>query len=534
MIKRRDFLAFIGRSTALAAAVGPLELLAGCAHKPSHGALPFSPLAPSLKDEFAVANGFTYELLIKWGEQINTKGQKFGFNNDFIAYKPLSTSNPNEGILWVNHEYNNPLMMYGLEGKDPWSLKTKENVKLERESVGGSLLHIKYQNKKWVVQKNSSYNRRIDAYTPIKFSKNTKVFNSTHAIGTFGNCSGGMTPWGTFLSGEENYHHFVGEVAFSENGERVKTKSKDPLSWDNVVDLPPEHYGWVVEIEPTTGKATKHISLGRFAHEGAKCVAAKDGRCVVYLGDDANDEHFYKFISDKPGTLDSGILYVANIEKKQWIPLDVNLNSNLKAKFKDQTQLLIRTREAAKMVDATPLDRPEGCDIDPITGAVFLNCTNNKKRGRPHGSIHKFVEQNNDYLSLNFSHSVFVTGGEDSGISCPDNIAFDKKGNLWIATDISDEALGKGEYEFHGNNALFYIPMSGEFAGQIMRVANAPVEAELTGPCFSPDGKTLFLSIQHPGGAARSLKEISSHWPEGGSSIPKPSVVAINLPEILL
>jgi secreted PhoX family phosphatase len=287
-----------------------------------------------------------------------------------------------------------------------------------------------------------------------------------------------------------------------------------------------------VEVNPKTGDAKKLVSLGRFCHEGACTVKAKDGRVVVYMGDDANNECFYKFISNSSDSLESGTLYVAQLEEGKWIPLDMN-NPILSKKFKNQTELLIRTREAAKLVKGTLMDRPEDCKIDPITGHVFLNCTNNLQAGRPYGSIHKFVEKNNDYTSLEFTSSILLHGGLDSKIACPDNMAFDKKGNLWITNDISEDEVGKGVYKSFGNNALFYIPMKGPDSGKAFRVAQAPMDAELTGPCFSDDGKTLFLSVQHPGARTKSLDSLTSHWPDGGTSIPKPSVVAIDLPDFV-
>ena len=161
------------------------------------------------------------------------------------------------------------------------------------------------------------------------------------------------------------------------------------------------------------------------------------------MGDDANDECFYKFISNAPDSLETGTLYVAQLETGKWIPLDIK-NPQLKNKFKNQTELLIRTREAAKLVNATKMDRPEDCEIDPITGHVFLNCTNNVPAGRPYGSIYKFVEKDNDYTSLEFSSSIFIHGGLDSKIACPDNMVFDKKGNLWVTNDISEDEIGTG------------------------------------------------------------------------------------------
>jgi secreted PhoX family phosphatase len=185
------------------------------------------------------------------------------------------------------------------------------------------------------------------------------------------------------------------------------------------------------------------------------------------------------------------------------------------------------------LVGATKMDRPEDCEIDPITGHIFLNCTNNVPAKRPYGAVYKFIEKNSDYESLEFESSIFVRGGFESKIACPDNMAFDKKGNLWITTDISESEIGSEVYKTFGNNALFYMPMSGPDSGKAFRVAQAPVDAELTGPCFSEDGKTLFISVQHPGARSKTLMDLTSHWPEGGVSIPRPSVVAIKIPEYL-
>lgn len=529
---RRDFLMFVGRGTMLA-------LAASCA-SPSLNTLSSSGssnnkligLQPSLEDKLKLANGFDYSVLASWKDQINASGDRFGYNNDFIAYIPLE-NRTNEGLMWVNHEYVHPLFTSGHVIDDNYFRKTKEQATAEMKEVGGSIVHIKKNGKRWEVVKNSQYNRRLDAFTPIPFSKQTEIFRSKTAIGTLANCAGGVTPWGTFLTCEENYQNFFGEAVYEKDGTRVYQSAKWTMGWDIHYSHPPEHYGWVVEINPKTGESKKLVSLGRFSHEGACTVKAKDGRVVVYMGDDANDECFYKFISDKPDSLDSGTLYVAQLETGTWIPLTTH-HPKLKNKFKNQTELLIRTRDAAKLVNATKMDRPEDCEIDPITGHIFLNCTNNVPKGRPYGSIVKFIENNNDYTSLNFSSSIFLHGGADSKIACPDNLAFDKKGNLWVTNDISEDEIDNGPYKGYGNNALFYIPMSGPDAGKSFRVAQAPMDAELTGPCFSDDGKTLFLSVQHPGAKTKSLNSLTSHWPDGGNSIPRPSVVAIELPGFVL
>lgn len=522
---RRDFLLFTGRSSALI-------FLASCATPITNLLNPNSKLTgliPSFDDQLLLAPGFSSKVLISWNDPINQK-EFFGFNNDFIAYLPFDDSNPDEGYMWVNHEYVHPYFVSGHipeEGK----LKTKEQADIEMKALGGSILHIKKENNEWTVLKNSPKNRRIDANTPIAFANNVTVKGSKIAYGTYANCAGGVTPWKTFLTCEENYQNCFGETLYDENGLETHESGRIDSAWDHHYKRPPEHYGWVVEINPFTNKLQKLTDLGRFSHEGACVTKALDGRIVVYMGDDKADECFYKFISNKKDSLDEGVLYVASLEKQKWIPISLE-NPLLKNKFKTKLDMLIRTREAALIVGGTPLDRPEDCKIDPITGHVYLNCTNNSKQKRPFGSIYKFIEKNNDYASLDFQSSIFLQGGEESLVICPDNMAFDKLGNIWVTTDISEDKIGLGDYKNFGNNALFYIPMKGMNAGKAVRVAQGPKDCELTGPCFSPDGKTLFLSVQHPGEGSTS-KKITSHWPLGGNSVPKPSVVAISIPENL-
>ena len=247
-----------------------------------------------------------------------------------------------------------------------------------------------------------------------------------------------------------------------------------------------------------------------------------DGRLVVYTGDDSNDECLYKFIGAKPDDLKEGTLYVANTEKGEWISLDYKEQSILQEHFADQTEVLVRLREAAKLVGATPLNRPEDIEIDPLTGHVLISLTNNL------GSIMKIEEENGDKSALKFKAETYLAGREETGLACPDNMAFDPQGNLWITSDISGSAVNKEPYLPFGNNGLFLVPAAGEYKGQVLQIASAPVDAELTGPFFSPDGKTLFLSVQHPGEKGKGLDNLTSHWPAGGNNTPKPSVVAIS------
>jgi secreted PhoX family phosphatase len=501
---RREFLQFLGVSGVLATA--PLDLWATKEKRTGFNSLP-----PNLLDKFVTMDGLDYKVLIRWGEQINAT-EKFGFNNDFIAYHPLKKDN---AILWVNHEYVHPLFINGIE-------RTKKNVDDERLEVGGTLIEVKNEKGFWSVVKNSKYNRRLTANTEIPFAWDLPIKGSKTAIGTLAGCAGGKTPWGTILSCEENYDMFWGER------DRKGVVTKSYLGWDEIYSLPPEHYGWVVEIEPLTGKAKKLVSMGRFCHECAAVTKAKNGKVVAYSGDDTNNEHFYKFISDSESSLEKGKLYVANLEKGEWLSLDINEQEILKKTFKDQTEVQIYAREAAKLVGATALDRPEDIEFDPLTGNVLVTLTNNKSKNNYYGSILKIMEKDGDPGALKFSHGTFLTGGKESGFACPDNMIFDPKGNLWFTCDISGEAIEKGPYTGFGNNSLFVFLRSGARAGEIIRVASGPMDAEFTGPCFSPDYKTLFLSVQHPGELSTSKENPTSHWPDGG--MPRPSVVTLQGP----
>ncbi len=512
---RRQFLTFMGQGLLAASSLSLGGSLLLACNRSKEKSLPFQPLSPTQKDEFILAQGLKYSLLIEWDQVINTKGERFGFNNDYTKFIPIDASN---GIIWVNHEYADPLFVSKYDGKKP---KTKAQVDLERKSVGGSILRIQKNpnTTQWEIIPNHPLNRRITAETKIPFITERAIAGSKTATGTLANCAGGLTPWGSILTCEENYQYIYGEI--------------QSYQWERYYPNPTEHYGWVVEVNVQTGEAKKLTSLGRFSHESATVVQAKDGRCVVYSGDDANNECLYKFIADKKGSLHQGTLYAADTVKGRWISLDYQSNPLLKTHFKDQTDVLIHTRKAAKLLGATPLDRPEDIEMDPKTKAIFVALTNNKKEGNYYGSLLKIKEKNNDPLSLEFNASTFITGGRDSTLACPDNLAFDPKGNLWIANDISAKSINHGPYAGFGNNALFFCPMSGPNTGNLFQVASAPVNAELTGISFTPDGQTLFLSVQHPGELSPSFAQAKSHWPHGGNQIPKPAVVQIELATLL-
>ncbi|WP_394749337.1 PhoX family protein [Spongiimicrobium salis] len=536
---RRTFISFLGKASLGAAIPTPFLISCGNTTTPATakdassedlerlGQVIIEALAPTDKDDLVLTKGLTYETIIKWGDKISDQ-DTFGFNNDFTCFLPFDENDPKDGLLWVNHEYVNPLFVSGFnrhQFKNPEEHRTREQVDREMYDVGGSIVRIKEENGTWKVVENDPHNRRITAKTPIPLNWDSPVQGVSTVIGTHSNCSGGITPWRTFLTCEENYDALFGETTYDENN--VATHKPSRWGWEGFYEYPPEHYGWVVEVNPKDGSAQKHIALGRFAHECCTLYELEDKRVVAYTGDDKSDEHLYKFISSEPGSLKEGILYVADTVNGKWLPLDWKSQEVLKSTFKDQTEVLVRAREAAKLLGATPLNRPEDIEIDPITGNILVSLTNNKGKNDLHGSILKIEETEGKFDALTFTASTYMAGGEENGFSCPDNLAFDLSGNLWFTSDMSGRSMNKGAYLPFKNNSLFLIPRHGKDAGKVIRVVSAPRDAELTGPWFSPDGKTLFLSVQHPGEQTRDLENPTSQWPFDGDKIPKPAVVAI-------
>ena len=511
-MNRRDFLNFLGKGvfvTSFSPAV--LKAMGNITSQSSKLGI-----APSRLDEVILAPGLEYEILISWGDKISAK-DKFGFNNDYIGF--VQGSKKSEGFLWVNHEYVHPLFF----SSKPAEQKTLSDIKKEMYNVGGSFFKIKRKRGKWDIDLSDSLNKRVSALDKIEFDNGIIIKGSDTGVGTLANCSGHITPWKTVLTCEENYDMFYGERN-RKDGSIIKSSYN--LGWIKHFPFPPEHYGWVVEIDPFSNKKRKLISLGRCAHECAHLKELDDGRLVVYTGDDIDNGCIYKFVSNNPKDLTNGTLYVASLETKKWIPLEYDKHTILQKEFDSQLEVLTYLREASKLVGGTELDRPEDIDIDPLSQGVFIALTNNYSKNNLHGSILKITERDNKHDAEEFEFEYLVSGGEETGFSCPDNLIFDKIGNLWFTSDITGSKLNTPSYEKFGNNGLFVLLRNGDFAGKIIQVASAPVEAEFTGPCFSPDWKTLFLSVQHPGEKSRSLDNLTSTWPKvkGG---PKPSVITI-------
>jgi uncharacterized protein len=463
-------------------------------------------------DELNLASGFKYKVLLKTGDIISKKNELFGDCCDFIHFQEIGFDS---GLLWVNHEYVVSNLLHGrsVSAKD----KTKEMVDLERSMVGGSLVEIKRDNSGWGVHSRSEKSFRLDANSEIPL---VGPVEGT-AIGTFANCSGGFTPWGTILSCEENVENFY------------ESDPNKGYGWSRYYSFDPKHYGWVVEIDPKTKRAKKLTSLGRFAHEVALFERSNKGHAVIYLSDDAEGECLYKFISknkidsgDNSKLLHEGELFVASLEQGKWLSLSPENNvlyNHKSGKFKTLENILLNTRQAAKVVGGTPLGRPEG--LVSWNGMILVALTNYASTKDYHGKILSLKETGeNKFLAKDF-----YVGGPGSGMSCPDNIATSPDGSLWVCMDISGKYIGKYPYKEFPRNAMVKLSLDESGSLKSKSLFLAPNEAEVTGPCFHPEGKDLFVSVQHPGELSwKKGNKLTSNWPLGGDSSPLSSVVCIS------
>ncbi|MCM3668291.1 DUF839 domain-containing protein [Mesobacillus maritimus] len=521
---RRSFLTYMGTGTAaIVAATSGLEAFVPKASaatanhlmdgQPKGGkgkplTVPFKEINRSWENDLLLPKGYSYNIVASYGDVINSKGEKFGDAADLTVYFPIDSleggTNSEEGLIWVNHEFPEPDNYMQILGINPDTYNKKdlakypEFLKMQKEAVGGSVIHVKKEKGKWTLVQDDKYNRRVDGTTPIQLTGpaagSSAVKGAKTVEGSLGNCSGGLTLWNTALSCEEN------------------TEYGDDYGWPNFTD---EHYGWVMEVDPFDAKAPvrKHTALGRFAHENAAMGQTKDGRVVVYMGDDSRGECFYKFVSKKKyhpnnrkanfDLLEEGTLYVADLGAQKWIALDYETNEDLqnyekdgKKFFTSQADVLTYAREAAAAVGGTKLDRPEDVEIHPIDGSVFLSLTNNSKHGNFHGQIYRFVPANSDHGSDKFTFEVFIAGGQQSGITCPDNLHFDSKGNLWVVEDYS--ATEDNQYAQYKNCGVFMVPTDGKNYGKPFQFASGPQGCEVTGPWLTPDERTLFVDVQHP------------------------------------
>jgi uncharacterized protein len=566
------------------------------------GRLTFTRVPPGTVDRVTVPAGYTYAVLIGWGDPLHggdlaknplsitpeEQERRFGYNNDFVAFLPI-VGRRDRGLLWVNHEHTEGANMFpGYDAGNP----TRDQVGVELAAHGGTVVEVRRRSDgRWTYEQGGSFNRRITATTPIGMSgpaaghrllKTTDDPSGTRALGMLNNCGGGTTPWGTVLTAEENFNQYfanadaVADPVLKASHRRYGiSATASERRWERFeprFDLAREpneahRFGWIVEVDPRDPDSAplKRTALGRFKHEAATVVLSKTNRVVVYSGDDEAFEHVYKFVSDRAfdaggnrsnmSLLDSGTLHVARFDDDGtgvWLPLRHG-DPRLGSAFDSQGEVLIRVREAADRLGATKMDRPEDIETNPVTGSVFMVMTNNPDRvetappdkpgtgtnaanprpGNRYGHIIEVLEGGADAAATTFQWRIFMLCGprgdhtrtvagyptdQVSDIAAPDNLAFDRAGNMWIATDGQPSAIKQ-------NDALHAVATAGPERGKLLTFLTGPVGAEIAGPCVAADDRVLFVSVQHPGRGG-TLAAPASQWPDS-KGYPRPSVVVV-------
>jgi uncharacterized protein len=535
-----------------------------------------------------------------FGTDITGKELVFGYNCDYSAFFPFG-GKADEGVIYVSHEYLVPFFNSDWTPAmnaswNPLVEPYRSMMKREKEELGGSLVHIKLGRNGWGVVKGSRFNRRFYADGP-EIPYTGPVVGSgllpegDVGLGTLGNCSGCHTPWGTVLTCEENPQSFglkrgvplvfsMGWIRDDESEEGINYYVGEP----GVNALPAGHpaagaavekpyYSYVTEIDPFTGEAVKHTALGRIHHENVAIALGPGGHVVAYTGDDAPaaDGMFFKYVSNRPyrpgmpraeamRLLADGQLYVA-----QWLPVANVGDGGAVAKegtgrwhpldMSDPESCAFTTRWVEQNIVAANggdlrqfrVPRAEDCEVLPSDRrSVLIALTS--ARGRPaavdpaaYGVVRLLQEDTIDPHNATFRWTDLLDGGQDSGFASPDNMGFSSPQELWVVTDISTSSLNATPdrgFNWHMNNAIFYVPLEGRNRNVAFRFANAPVEAELTGPTFNQQQRTLFLNVQHPGenssGDPANPLHYRSWWPYGNRTAqsgtpakPAPSLVAI-------
>lgn len=550
----------------------------------------FIQISASTADTIKLPEGFEWETLISWGDPLwsnvsefdqesrgtaLSQAQSFGDNNDGMA---VFIKN-GRTVLAVNNEYTNRAIIWGnrAEGK----ATNDDDIKKGKMAHGVSIFEITSTDSGWKLVKDSSLNRRITPDTIMKLTGPAASSNllqtkddtsGTVTKGTWNNCGNGETPWGTYLTCEENFNgYFSSSDENYERTDEMKRYGVNLNDWgygwakiDERFDISKHQNesnraGYVVEIDPFDPSSTpkKRTALGRFKHENADVVIAADGRVVVYMGDDERGEFLYRFVSDEryavgsdySDLLDSGTLYVARFMDDlsgNWIPLNPDTTGM------SADEIAVNTRIAGSRVKATTMDRPEWVASNPRKVESYVALTNNKNRGiKPnaggdetpvggpnpreanvYGQILRWQPDNEDHASDSFTWSLFALAGNpdvhdnlnagspnvNSGnmFNSPDGMMFDSKGLLWIQTD--GNYSNEGDFAGHGNNQM----LAGDtLTGEIRRFLVGPKEAEITGMAWSPDRRTMFVGVQHPG------ERGNSHYPDGGTSVPRSGIIAV-------
>ncbi len=522
----------------------------------------------------SISADYQFDILIPWGQPLDPKGPEFtyppsaesqakqiGIGHDGMTYFPIyegkfKRGGNDKGLLVVNHEFGTNAHVLGKSA--PESL---EDVRVSQHAHGVSVVKIKKFGNKWQAVR-SLKSRRIHVNSPMAFSGPVaghallQTPNGNVPLGTVNNCSNGQTPWGTYLTCEENFNGYFG--ASNRNNTWVATEaqarygfSEEGFSYgwhrfDRRFDLSDRDYineenrfGWVVEIDPMDPDhvPVKRTALGRFKHEGIALTVGRGGRVVGYMGDDQRFDYIYKFVSEDNwklmrarglSPLDHGKLYVAKFNDDgsgEWLELSIK-NPALAAKFSDQAEILVYTRMAADMLGATPMDRPEWTTVAP-NGDVYCTLTNNSLRKEtnaanpmaPNASGHIIKwHDSEEHTGTSFNWDIFIiaenTHGTEDSFSSPDGLWADPDGRLFIQTD--------GGQKDGLNNQMLVADTS---TGELRRLFTGVTGDEITGITVTPDRRTMFINTQHPGGGDPSRSNFPAKF--DGITIPRDSTIII-------
>lgn len=522
----------------------------------------------------SISPDYEFHVLIPWGEPLEPGGpafsypptaadqaQQIGIGHDGMSYFPLrhgkfGRGGDDHGLLCINHEFGGNRHVLGKPA--PTSL---EDVRVSQHAHGVSVVEIKKIGGQWR-QLRSHRARRIHVNTPVSFSGPVaghgllQTPNGNVPLGTVNNCANGETPWGTYLTCEENFNGYFGATNQQTTWAPSEAQARYGFSaggfgygwetFDRRFDLSDADYineenrfGWIVEIDPMDATRTpvKRTALGRFKHEGIALTLGRGGRVVGYMGDDERFDYIYKFVSDDNwramraqgrSPLDHGRLYVAKFHDDgsgEWLELSID-NPALAAKFADQAEVLTFARLAADIVGATPMDRPEWTTVAP-NGDVYCTLTNNSRRDtatgpnpqapNPDGHIIKWHDSD-DHLGTTFQWEIFLIASDSHGTedsySDPDGLWADPDGRLFIQTD--------GGQKDGLNNQMLVADTA---TGELRRLLTGVSGDEITGIAVTPDRRTMFVNTQHPGNGDPSLTNFPA--PFDGVTVPRDSTLVI-------
>jgi len=594
----------------------------------------------------------------------------FGVSATALAPDP---NNSTRGILAMNHENIAGTVAYlHPNGQtNPTGVRPEAEAIKEIEAHGVSVVEVvrAANNGAWSYVQGSAVNRRITPNTTMQVNGPARgnpllrtrfSADGTQARGTINNCANGTMPWNTYLTNEENWAGYFRRDASDAAARTAAGRAKEVISlarygvtstsgnnrWSTVVPADPANtvftrwnatvttgdgsadfshdpftMGWVVEIDPFNAASTprKRTALGRMNHEGCQIGRTVAGvRPAFYMGDDAQNEYIYKFVSNATWSaadataadrlavgdkyLDAGTLYVARFNADgtgTWLPLVFGQNgltaSNATYPFADQADVLINARLAADALGATRMDRPEWTAVNPATGEMYCTLTNNSSRtpantdapnpraytdpklpqgdvvnadppttaqatrGNANGHVIRLREAGDTSEATSFSWDIYAFGSgadlnaqninlsgltADNDFSSPDGMWFGLPSNvtgqatplLWLQTDdgaYTDVTncmmlaaipgrVGDGGARTVSNTLTTAANVTtasttttriGAAPGTTLRrFLVGPKECELTGIHSTPDGRSLFVNIQHPGENGTAAAP-SSNWP---------------------